>query len=263
MSLPSRTTAQLFASTVDLVHNPSPDKLEHWKNLVDQGGRIDDTLTFQNPRFDKQMMLSSLEVMFSCWGWETLAKGIEHLPWLSTSDLFFQNIAKNFQDIHMFYPFSELQEPFERWFNDAKRGIYDMQEEKQYGRWGPWETLMYRSWAWKKTPAINDISSVMELLQTLPKIQSTATLKNLHNVATMDSVQHICFGGIMALTVGVSPNLYASEEYQKLSTFIQKSPDLLKRWNTAQEAHALLQQQTLMKAVGQSTKTKNKSTRKI
>lgn len=119
---------------------------------------------------------------------------------------------------------------------------------------------MYRKW---DRPSVQDMSSVMESLQTLPKIQSTVTLKNLHNVATMGSVQHIEFGGIMALTVGLSPDLYASDEYQKLLTFIQDTPEILKRWTIAQEAYSLVQKKSLMEAVGQTPKSKSKSTRKI
>jgi len=260
MSLPSRTQAQLFIATVDLAQTFNTEKFDHWKDLIDQGGRVDDTLTFQNPRFNKQIMLSPLEVMFSCWHWRTLAKGIPHLPWISTSDLFFQNIAHNFQEIDMSYPLSKLQVPFEVWFSCAKRGIEDMHDQMQYGQWGPWETLMYRSW---ERASVQDVSLVMEALQTLPKIHSTATLKNLHNVATMGSVQNIQFGGIMALTVGLSPDLYASDEYQKLSTFIQNTPETLKRWTLAQEAYSLVQQKSLMEAVGQTPKSKSKSTRKI
>lgn len=204
-------------------------------------------------------MLSSLEVMFSCWDWRTLAKGISHLPWISTSDLFFQNISHNFQAIDMFYPLSKLQVPFEVWFSCAKRGIEDMQDQMQYGQWGAWETLMYRKW---DRPSVQDISLVMEALQTLPKIQSTVTLKNLHNVITC-SVQHIEFGGIMALTIGLSPDLYASDEYQKLSTFIQNTPEALKRWTLSQEAYSLVQQKSLMEAVGQKPKSKSKTTRKM
>lgn len=260
MSLPSRTQVQLFTATVDLVITPIAAKFDHWKDLIDQGVRVDDTLTFQNPRFNKQIMLSPLEVMFSCWHWRTLAQGIPHLPGISTSDLFFQNIAHNFKEIDMFYPLSNLQLPFQVWSSCAKRGIEDMQNQMHYGQWGPWETLMYRKW---ERPSVKDISFVMEALQTLPKIQSTVTLKNLHNVATMGSVQNIEFGGIMALTVGLSPDLYASDEYQKLSTFIQNTPDLLKRWTIAQEAYSLVQQKSLMEAVGQTTKSKSKTTRKI
>lgn len=254
MSLPSRTQVQLFTATVDLVITPIAAKFDHWKDLIDQGGRVDDTLTFQNPRFNKQIMLSPLEVMFSCWHWITLAQGIPHLPGISTSDLFFQNIAHNFKEIDMFYPLSNLQLPFQVWFSCAKRGIEDMHDQMHYGQWGPWETLMYRKW---ERPSVKDISFVMEALQTLPKIQSTVTLKNLHNVATMGSVQNIEFGGIMALTVGLSPDLYASDEYQKLSTFIQNTPDLLKHWTIAQEAYSLVQQKSLMEAVGQTTKSKS------
>lgn len=260
MSLPSRTQAQLFTATVDLAQNFNTEKFDHWKNLIEQGGRVDDTLIFQNPRFNKQIMLSPLEVMFSCWHWRTLAKGISHLPWLSTSDLFFQNISHNFQAIDMFYPLFKLQVPFEVWFSCAKRGIEDMQDQMQYGQWGPWETLMYRKW---ERASVQDMSLVMEALQTLPKIQSTVTLKNLHNVATMGSVMNIELGGIMALTVGLSPDLYASDEYQKLSTFIQNTPDLLKRWTLAQEAYSLVQQKSLMEAVGQTPKSKSKTTRKM
>lgn len=257
MPLPSRTTAQLFTATVDLVDVTTINKLNHWKNLIDQGGCIDETIAFQNPRFNQQhLTLSALEVMFSCWDWETLAKGIEHIPSISTSDFFFQNIAKNFQEIHMFHPFATLQQPFETWFNQAKRGIEDM----PYGQWGPWETLMYRPW---QETSVKTICSVMKSLKTLPKIQSTATLQNLYTVATMGTMQNINFGGIMALTVGLSPDLYASAKFQRLSTFIQKTPHLLQRWNTAQDALSLLQQQELMEAIGQSTPSKQKKARKL
>lgn len=241
--LPNKNTVRLFNLTVQLINdNASPTDFKRWKEFIDQGASLDTTIQVRPLHsYSKYepMPLTSMEIVFSCWGWQQIAQAIEVLP--SFEDVCFENLSQiscnNFpKDIR-----DDLKGPLYAWQLHARRGLQRISD----GEWGIWETLMYRPW-----DDCNDVDlvQVMTALKRLPKT-SENTLNNLLDVASAGHSKTLEIGGMMALMVGTDPMLYSSQAYKQLVHLAENDGAFVHMWNKVKEAYNMIEHDCILKEV--------------
>ena len=245
--LPSKNTARLLDLTLALIDDHA-EGFEQWCHLIDQGAcvhttvHISDTMKVRGEIRDLNM--TPLEIVLSCWSWARVAQALEALPPLC--DVYFKNLSQLPNRHNIQFKNSVLSSALftwqVTWQGAAQRGLHHI----PYGEWGIWETLMYRDWV---NCDDSSLVAVMRALQKLPKIDSLVTLENMAKVATMGNTTTLEMGGMMALMVGIDPQLRSSDAYKKLVDLAVNDETLLDNWTNVQEAYSAIQHDTISTAV--------------
>lgn len=241
--LPSKNTARLLDLTLTLIDDHA-EGFEQWCHLIDQGACVHTTVHISDAMKVRgeirDLNMTPLEIVLSCWSWGRVAQALEALPPLC--DVYFKNLSQLPKRHNIQFKNSVLSSALFTWQGVAQRGLHHI----PYGEWGIWETLMYREWV-----NCDDLSlvTVMRALQKLPKIDSLVTLENMAKVATMGNTTTLEMGGMMALMVGIDPQLRSSDAYKKLVDLAVNDEMLRDNWTNVQEAYSAIQHATISTAV--------------